>query len=132
MNVRTDLPVVLVISSAEVSDTFREALAGVLVDYPVVAIHEMDDSTHWAVSFGETAWNENSFDFELQRGRRDCDAPARRSPPSAPRRRDRATHRVIVLCSSLSGVRDRRIADRGPRIADRGSPVRMQTETRVA
>jgi ribosomal protein L11 methyltransferase len=69
MNVRTDFPVVLVISSPEDSDAFREELIGVLADYPVVAIHEMDsDSTHWAVSFGETAWDQDSFDFRLQMG----------------------------------------------------------------
>ncbi len=75
MNIRTDFPVVLVITSSDTSDTFREQLIAVLADYPVVAIHEIDSSMHWAVSFGETGWNENSFDFELQRGLPDSTFP---------------------------------------------------------
>jgi ribosomal protein L11 methyltransferase len=69
MNRRTDFPVVLVISSLECSDAFRDELVGLLADYPVVAIHELDSSsTRWTVSFGETAWTEDRSFSRLSRG----------------------------------------------------------------
>lgn len=69
MNQRTDFPVVLVISSPERSDAFREELIGVLADYPVVAIHEIDSIwTRWHVSFGETAWDRDSSYSRLSEG----------------------------------------------------------------
>ena len=62
MNVRTDVPILLLIESAETSDAIRGELEAALSDYPVVAIHEKDADvgTDWAVSFGETGWPESS------------------------------------------------------------------------
>ena len=70
MNIRVDFPVVLLITSSEDSETFREELLARLIEYPVEAIYEMDSETglRWSVSFGETAWSQDEDHdyFDLQ------------------------------------------------------------------
>ena len=70
MNIRVDFPVVLLITSSEDSETFREELLARLIEYPVEAIYEMDAETglRWSVSFGETAWSQDEDHdyFDLQ------------------------------------------------------------------
>jgi ribosomal protein L11 methyltransferase len=58
MNLRTDFPVLLTIEALEGSDVSADELLGVLADYPVVAIHELESEPRicWRVSFGETGW----------------------------------------------------------------------------